>query len=196
MGRPTLGRSLDAGCVTCPGIGASSSFLPAYLRGVPQQSLSLSMRNRRGGGEARTAPSRASEPSANGPSERKGRSSIDIIPRPPGMSGTEQMQAALEKHAHFSKTQFPSYSVYEAWADADLMIKGLEMAGKNPTRSDVIKLKRADSDGAACLVPEPGARGRYRSRRRSRHACTVGPRLPWRVDFASRCRSRGGTERR
>ena len=54
-------------------------------------------------------------------------------------SGTQQMQAALEKYAHFSKTQFPDFGQEEAWAGADLMIKGLQMAGANPTRSAVIK---------------------------------------------------------
>ena len=66
-------------------------------------------------------------------------------------AATEQMQAALEKYAHFSKTQFPSYSQYEAWAGADLMIKGLQLAGKNPTRAAVIKdlrgLKSYDVNG-------------------------------------------------
>ena len=42
-------------------------------------------------------------------------------------AGTEQMQAAMEKYAHFTKTQFPSFGQYESWAGADLMIKGLEM---------------------------------------------------------------------
>jgi hypothetical protein len=49
---------------------------------------------------------------------------MDIFALPPGMSGTEQTQAALQKLAHFSNTQFPSYSQYEAWAGADLTIKG------------------------------------------------------------------------
>jgi branched-chain amino acid transport system substrate-binding protein len=54
-------------------------------------------------------------------------------------AGTEQMQAAMEKYAHFSKSQFPTFSQYEAWVGADLMIKGLELAGPNPTRAEVIK---------------------------------------------------------
>ena len=54
-------------------------------------------------------------------------------------AGTEQMQQAMEKYAHWSATQFPNYSQYEAWLGADLMIKGLELAGKSPTRSSVIK---------------------------------------------------------
>ena len=57
-------------------------------------------------------------------------------------AGTQQMQAAMEKYAHFTKTQFPSFGQYEAWAGADLMIKGLQMAGKNPTRANVIKQLR------------------------------------------------------
>jgi branched-chain amino acid transport system substrate-binding protein len=54
-------------------------------------------------------------------------------------SGTKQMQAAMEKYAHFSKTDFPTFGQYEAWAGADLMIKGMEMAGTNPSRAAVIK---------------------------------------------------------
>ena len=47
-------------------------------------------------------------------------------------AGTEQMQAAMEKYAHFTKSQFPTFGQNESWAGADLMIKGLEMA--DPTR--------------------------------------------------------------
>ena len=63
----------------------------------------------------------------------------------------EQMQAAMEKYAHFTKTQFPNFGQYESWAGADLMIKGLQMAGANPTRAAVIKdlrgLKSYNADG-------------------------------------------------
>jgi ABC-type branched-subunit amino acid transport system substrate-binding protein len=54
-------------------------------------------------------------------------------------AGTEQMKAAMEKYAHFTSSQFPTFGQYESWAGADLMIKGLEMAGPNPTRAAVIK---------------------------------------------------------
>ena len=54
-------------------------------------------------------------------------------------AGTQQMQAAMEKYAHFTKTDFPNFGQYESWAGADLMIKGLQMAGANPTRAAVIK---------------------------------------------------------
>jgi branched-chain amino acid transport system substrate-binding protein len=53
-------------------------------------------------------------------------------------AGTAQMQAALEKYAHFKAGQFPSFAQYESWLGADLMIKGLELSGPNPTSSGVI----------------------------------------------------------
>jgi branched-chain amino acid transport system substrate-binding protein len=71
-------------------------------------------------------------------------------------AGTKQMQAAMEKYAHFTKSDFPSFSQYEAWAGADLMIKGLELAGKNPTRAAVIHdLRGLKSYTANGLLPEP-----------------------------------------
>ncbi len=71
-------------------------------------------------------------------------------------AATEQMQAAMEKYAHFTKSDFPSFSQYEAWAGADLMIKGLELAGQNPTRAAVIKdLRGLKSYTANGLLPEP-----------------------------------------
>lgn len=57
-------------------------------------------------------------------------------------AGTKQMQAALEKYAHWSKTQFPSFSQDEAWLSTQLMIQGLEGAGSNPSHADVIKSLR------------------------------------------------------
>jgi len=69
-------------------------------------------------------------------------------------AATEQMAAALQKYAHFTKNQFPTFSQYEAWAGADLMIKGLQMAGKNPTRAAVIKdLRGLKSYNANGLLP-------------------------------------------
>jgi branched-chain amino acid transport system substrate-binding protein len=70
-------------------------------------------------------------------------------------AGTKQMQAALEKYDHFSKSQFPTIEQYEAWVGADLMIKGLQLAGKNPTSASVIKalrgIKSYDANG---ILPE------------------------------------------
>jgi hypothetical protein len=58
-------------------------------------------------------------------------------------AGTHQMQSALEKYQHFSSTQFPNFSQYESWLGADLMIQGLEHAGKNPTQAGVIHALRS-----------------------------------------------------
>jgi branched-chain amino acid transport system substrate-binding protein len=58
-------------------------------------------------------------------------------------AGTVQMAAALQKYAHFTKKQFPTFSQYEAWLGADLMIKGIQMSGSNPTSAKVIKNLRS-----------------------------------------------------
>ena len=76
-------------------------------------------------------------------------------PWPLANAGTEQMQSAMEKYAHFSKSDFPNFGQYEAWAGADLMIKGLELAGKNPTRAAVISdLRNLKSYNANGLLPQ------------------------------------------
>jgi branched-chain amino acid transport system substrate-binding protein len=58
-------------------------------------------------------------------------------------AGTQQMQAALQKYEHFKPGAFPNFSQSESWLGADLMIKGLQMAGKNPTRAGVISALRS-----------------------------------------------------
>jgi branched-chain amino acid transport system substrate-binding protein len=70
-------------------------------------------------------------------------------------TGTKQMQAALEKYEHFKSGEFPNFSQYESWLGADLMIKGLELAGKNPTRAGVIAaLRNLKSYNGNGLLPE------------------------------------------
>jgi branched-chain amino acid transport system substrate-binding protein len=70
-------------------------------------------------------------------------------------AGTKQMQSALEKYAHFKSSDFPTFSQYESWLGADLMIKGLELAGKNPTRSAVISdLRGLKSYNGNGLLPQ------------------------------------------
>ena len=70
-------------------------------------------------------------------------------------AATKQMAAALQKYAHFTKDQFPTFGQYESWAGADLMIKGLLMAGKNPTRAAVIKdLRSVTSYNVNGLLPQ------------------------------------------
>ena len=69
-------------------------------------------------------------------------------------AGTEQEQAALEKYQHLPKTSFATYGVTESWLGADLMIKGLQMAGANPTRAAVIKdLRSIKSYNGNGLLP-------------------------------------------
>jgi branched-chain amino acid transport system substrate-binding protein len=64
------------------------------------------------------------------------------------------MQAAMQKYAHFSKSQFPNLGQYESWAGADLMIKGLQKAGPNPTQATAIKdLRSIRSYNANGLLP-------------------------------------------
>jgi branched-chain amino acid transport system substrate-binding protein len=53
-------------------------------------------------------------------------------------AGTVQMANALLKYQHRSLKDFPTYNIYEAYLGADLMIKGLQLAGKNPTSAGVI----------------------------------------------------------
>ena len=50
-------------------------------------------------------------------------------------AGTMQRAAALEKYEHFGKSRFPTFAQYESWAVPDLMIKGLQLSGPNPTSS-------------------------------------------------------------
>jgi branched-chain amino acid transport system substrate-binding protein len=70
-------------------------------------------------------------------------------------AGTQQMQAAMKKYAHFTNSQFPTFGQYEAWAGADLMIKGLELAGSNPTQAAVIKdLRNLKSYNVNGLLPQ------------------------------------------
>jgi branched-chain amino acid transport system substrate-binding protein len=57
-------------------------------------------------------------------------------------AGTRQMAAALQKYEHRAPSDFPTFNIYESWLGTDLMIKGLEMSGKNPTSAGAIKALR------------------------------------------------------
>jgi ABC-type branched-subunit amino acid transport system substrate-binding protein len=57
-------------------------------------------------------------------------------------AGTEEMKSALDKYAHFSSGEFPNFSQYESWLGADLMIKGIQLAGTNATHAGIIKALR------------------------------------------------------
>jgi branched-chain amino acid transport system substrate-binding protein len=71
-------------------------------------------------------------------------------------AGTKQMQAAMEKYEHFTKSDFPSFGQYEAWAGADLMIRGIRMAGKDASHAAIITaLRSIQSYNANGLLPQP-----------------------------------------
>jgi branched-chain amino acid transport system substrate-binding protein len=57
-------------------------------------------------------------------------------------AGTQQMAAALTKYAHFTKSEFPSYGQDLSWLGCELMIQGLQRAGQNPSRADVVEALR------------------------------------------------------
>ena len=54
-------------------------------------------------------------------------------------AGTEEMAATMQKYAGFTKNQFPSFGEYESWVGLDLMIKGIQRAGSDPTHASVVK---------------------------------------------------------
>ncbi len=70
-------------------------------------------------------------------------------------AGTRAFVSALEKYEGRPPSQFPTLNIYESWLGADLMIKGLQLAGPNPSRSAVIRdlrsLKAYNGNG---LLPQ------------------------------------------
>lgn len=70
-------------------------------------------------------------------------------------AATRTMGSALQRYAHRRPSDFPDFGVYEGWLGADLMIKGLQGAGRNPTSAKVITalrhLRAYDGGG---LLPE------------------------------------------
>ena len=69
--------------------------------------------------------------------------------------GTKQLESALQKYEGRPPSQFPTLNIYESWLGADLMIKGLQLAGPNPTRAAVIKdLRNIKSYNGNGLLPE------------------------------------------
>jgi branched-chain amino acid transport system substrate-binding protein len=70
-------------------------------------------------------------------------------------AGTRQLVSALQKYQHRAPANFPTYIVDESWVGADLMIKGLQLAGNNPTRGSVVKaLRGIKSYNANGLLPQ------------------------------------------
>jgi branched-chain amino acid transport system substrate-binding protein len=70
-------------------------------------------------------------------------------------AGTRQLVSALQKYQHRAPANFPTYVVDESWLGADLMIKGLQKAGSNPTRASVVKaLRGVTSYNGNGLLPQ------------------------------------------
>ena len=62
-------------------------------------------------------------------------------------AATQQFVSALKTYAHY--TGIPGYDYTQGWLGADLMIKGLQLAGKNPTRPGFIAALSKDTDYSA-----------------------------------------------
>ncbi|HLG67942.1 MAG TPA: ABC transporter substrate-binding protein [Acidimicrobiales bacterium] len=66
---------------------------------------------------------------------------------------TRVEQAALERYAHF--TGVPDFGYTIGWLSADLFVKGLEVAGRNPTRqSFMTALRKVTHYDAGGLLPQ------------------------------------------
>ncbi len=75
--------------------------------------------------------------------------------------GARNMLAQLKKYTPF-RGSIPSLNISQGWAAADLMIKGLELAGRNPTRQSFIsRLRQVDHYTAGGLYPNPGVSFRH-----------------------------------
>jgi branched-chain amino acid transport system substrate-binding protein len=87
------------------------------------------------------------------PAVQAGQGAYFISEGPPLKNPAEQkFRAALQKYAGFSG--IPGFDWYEGWTNADLMIKGLEVAGKNPTRQSFItNLRNVTGYDAEGLLP-------------------------------------------
>ncbi len=69
-------------------------------------------------------------------------------------AATQQMKSALDTYEHFTSSEFPNFSQYESWLGADLMIKGIQLAGSNPTHASIIAaLRNLKSYNGGGLLP-------------------------------------------
>jgi branched-chain amino acid transport system substrate-binding protein len=77
-------------------------------------------------------------------------------------AATKKFQADLKKYAHF--TGVPDFGVYNGYIIADLLIKGMQNAGKNLTRQGLVDGVHAvgnyDQAGLACQPVNVGLEGR------------------------------------
>jgi branched-chain amino acid transport system substrate-binding protein len=71
-------------------------------------------------------------------------------------AATEQLTSALQRYEHRPPSQFYDYGIAEAWMGTDLMMKGIQLAGSNPTSAAVIQsLRNLKSYTGAGLLAHP-----------------------------------------
>jgi branched-chain amino acid transport system substrate-binding protein len=76
-----------------------------------------------------------------------------VTPNP----AVQKMLKALKKYIPGYKASIPGFGVTNSYIGMDLMIKGLELAGKNPTRQSFIaNLHKVTDYTAEGVFPEPG----------------------------------------
>ena len=69
-------------------------------------------------------------------------------------SATQHMLSTLKKYDPSYRGGIPDYGLYGSYISADLAVKGLELAGKNPTRSSFItNLRKVSSYNAGGILP-------------------------------------------
>jgi branched-chain amino acid transport system substrate-binding protein len=117
-------------------IKASNANCVGYFYSLPL-TLSLNAALAQAGVKTRATYSVIGYGDISGPSSASAQG-IDIgIPIPPVESnnaGITTMMNAVHKYTSYQQADFDN-GIYQGWIDADLMIKGLQLAGPNPTRS-------------------------------------------------------------
>jgi branched-chain amino acid transport system substrate-binding protein len=72
----------------------------------------------------------------------------------PGIPAVATMLGALQKYGHFRAGTIPNFGTWTSYAAADLFIRGLEAAGRNPTRpSFIANLRQVTDYSAGGLLP-------------------------------------------
>jgi len=69
-------------------------------------------------------------------------------------AGTIEMVKALQRYQHRKPADFPTFAIYEGWLGADLMLKGIGLAGPNPTSATIITdLRKVTTYNGNGLLP-------------------------------------------
>ena len=69
-------------------------------------------------------------------------------------AGTIQMVNAMATYEHRPAKDFPTFAIYEGWLGADLMLKGIGLAGAHPTSRAIIEdLRKVTSYNGNGILP-------------------------------------------